>query len=155
MKIVRHISVTDAILSSSNVVKPRPLPYNAGTTYGPAIRFPFFGGPSNTTATLCRSLQDSNTGNLRHRPRHGGSPSALPISHTAGPRPAADAIVTDTTNHKLYQSLFGSNSSNALTDTDWWRTRSVEPMGHVRHENGHANDAPALGVVNARRKRAH
>lgn len=121
MKIVRHISVTDAILSSSNVVETPPAAYNAGTTYATGNQVSVFGGPSNTTATLYESLQDSNTGNTPASSPAWWQPIGTAyLAYSGATSYAADAIVTDTTNHKLYQSLFGSNSGNALTDTDWW-----------------------------------
>lgn len=121
MKLIRPFAITDAALDSSNVYETPPAAYNAGTTYALGDHVSVAGGVSNTTQTVYKSLQGSNTGNTP-----ASSPSFWEAVGTAysvysGATSYGDgAIVTDTTNHLLYESLQGSNMGNALTDESYW-----------------------------------
>lgn len=119
MKLIRPISVTDL---TSNVVETPPAAYDAGTSYDEGDQVSVFGGVSNTTATLYESLVDTNVGNTPASSPDEWQPIGTAyLAYNAGTGYAQGAIVTDTTNHLLYESINPStNTGEDLTDVSWW-----------------------------------
>ena len=119
MKALRPYDVT--AITTSSVVEVTPAAYAGGTTYALGDQVSVFSGINSTVATMYESLQAGNTG---HTPS--SSPSwwqeigTAYLAYNAGTAYSIDAIVTDTTNHLLYQSLANANTGNALTDTTKW-----------------------------------
>lgn len=118
MKIIRPISITDSVLTSSNVPEAAPAAYNAGTTYALGDRVSVITG---TTALVYESLQ---AGNLAHTPA--SSPTYWEAQGTTystyagGTTYALGDKVISTTTHHTYESLTAGNLGNALTDTTKW-----------------------------------
>lgn len=116
--LIRPFAVTDAALTASDVVETPPAAYNAGTTYAAGDRVSVLSG---TVATVYESLQAGNTGN---------TPASSPLwwmqlgtaySVYSGATSYSEGdVVTDTTGHRLYESLQNANSGNALSDASWW-----------------------------------
>lgn len=115
MKIVRAISVTDAVLAS-NVAETPPAEYDGGTTYDTGDEVSVTSG---TVSVVYESRIDSNTGNApASSPDEWREVCTTYEVYDGGPYSLGD-VVTDTTGHQLYESLANSNSA-ALTDTDKW-----------------------------------
>ena len=118
MKLVRPFSVTS--ISASGVYETPPATYNAGTTYAAGTDVTEYSGK---TGTVYRSLQASNTGN---------TPSSSPLwwealgtvyaAWNSGTTYAALDVAADFTEHKLYQSVQGSNTNHTPVGDDgtWW-----------------------------------
>lgn len=119
MKLVRHVTVTEAMLTDSNVLEAPPSAYNAGTTYAAGDQVSVFSGTNSTTATMYQSLQASNTGN---------TPSSSPLwwqpigtaylAWNSGTAYSAGAIVTY--QHKLYEALQSGTNQNPATQSAYW-----------------------------------
>ena len=120
MKLVRPFAVTDAALSSSNVYETPPATYAGGTTYALGAEVTTYSGK---TGTVYRSLQAGNTGN---------TPSSSPLwweamgtvyaAWSGAVTYAANDIVANFTEHKLYESVAGSNLNHNPVGDDgtWW-----------------------------------
>lgn len=120
MKLVRPFAVTDAALSSSNVYETPPATYAGGTTYALGAEVTTYSGK---TGTVYRSLQAGNTGN---------TPSSSPLwweamgtvyaAWSGAVTYAANDIAADFTEHKLYESVAGSNLNHNPVGDDgtWW-----------------------------------
>lgn len=117
--IVRPFAVTS--IATTNVLETPPAAYNAGTTYALGDQVSVFSGVSSTVATMYESLQAGNTGNTpASSPAWWQEIGTAYLAWNSGTTYAIDAIVSDTTGHRLYQSLQNSNTNHAVTDTAWW-----------------------------------
>lgn len=118
-KIIRPITVTAAMLTSSTVPEATPAAYNAGTTYADGNIV--YTGTVGGVLTVWESLQNSNTGN---------TPSSSPLwwvnigsvyaEYNAGTTYALGDIIQVAATHKVYESLAAGNIGNAVTDTTKW-----------------------------------
>lgn len=125
MKLLRSVTITDAVLDSSNVYETVPAAYNGGTTYGLGDIASVSG--SNGAHTVYQSLQAGNTGNTpASSPLWWKAKGTVYNAYSSGH--AENEIVTDTTNHRLYKSLTGTNSNplpaedsngNPTSDANW------------------------------------
>lgn len=119
-RLTRAQAITDGILTS-DVLETPPSAYDAGTTYDAGDQVSVFSGASNTVATMYESLVGSNLGNTPASSADEWEPIGTAyLAYNAGTDYALGAVVTDTTNHLLYESLAGSNQGEDLTDTEWW-----------------------------------
>ena len=119
MKFITPTTLTEAMLISSNVIEAAPSAYAGGTTY--ALGATVSTGTTGGVITAWESLQNSNTG---HTPA--SSPTwwkeigTTYATYSGGTTYALGDIVLSTTTHRVYESLAGSNTGNALTDTTKW-----------------------------------
>jgi len=128
-RIIRPLTVTNAILTSCTVPEVTVTAYSGATTYALAdIRGV---GGANNSQVVYESLQASN---LNHTPA--SSPTwwknrgTVYGTYAGGTTYALADIVTDATNHLLYESIQASNTGHALTDIAWWT-----PLGNTnRHK---------------------
>ena len=124
MKIIRPLTITDAIMSSSNVAEAAPAAYAGGTTYaiGNVVSV-----ATGQTQAVYTSLQNSNTG---HAPA--SSPTWWEYTSTTystwlvGTTYALNdkVIVVGTNSHLIYQSLQASNTGHTpggTTPDTWWQ----------------------------------
>lgn len=108
MKLIRGVTITDAVLDSSTVYEAVPTAYNGGTTYAAGDISSVSG--TNGAHTVYESLQAGNTGNTpASSPLWWRAKGTVYNAYSSGH--ALDEIVTDTTNHRLYKSLTGTNSN--------------------------------------------
>jgi len=120
VKLIRPITIDGASLSSSNVVETTPAAYNAGTTYALGDQVSVFSGINSTVATVYESLQ---AGNVGHTPS--SSPSwwqpigTAYLAWNSGTAYLVGAIVSDNTNHLLYESV-QNGTNHVVTDTAYW-----------------------------------
>jgi hypothetical protein len=115
MRALPPLTITASMLTDTSVPEEAPAAYSAGATYATDDEVSVATG---TARDVYASLIDSNIGN---------TPASSPASwqylgrtyqtYTAGTY-AEDDIVLDLPNHRLYQSLVGSNSQ-ALTHANW------------------------------------
>lgn len=117
-RIVRPITITDAMLTSCSVPETVVTEYAAGTTYALGdIR----GVTTGTAQVVYQSLQAANTGNPpASSPTWWKKLGTVYAAYASGATYAKDNIVTDLPNHQLYQSLVAANTGNALTDKTKW-----------------------------------
>lgn len=121
MKLVRPLTITDSLLTDSNVLETPPAAYAGGTTYALGDQVSVFSGVNSTTATMYESLQAGNTGNTpASSPLWWQAIGTAYLAYNAGTSYSTGAVVTDTTNHLLYESLTNGNLGNALTSTAYW-----------------------------------
>jgi hypothetical protein len=115
---VRPSTVSEAVLTSSNIVETAPAAYAGGTTYALGDQVSILTG---TTAALYESLQDDNIGNTPESSPTFWEPIGTTYSTYSGATSYSlgDRVISTTT-HKVYESLAGSNTGNALTDTTKW-----------------------------------
>lgn len=119
MKIIRPATITDAVLTTTNVEELVATAYNSGTTYAVNDKVSVAG--SAGLYTIYQSLQGTN---LNHTPS--SSPTwwknigTVYGAYSSGTTYAALDRVQDNTNHLIYESLVGSNIGNALTDATKW-----------------------------------
>lgn len=119
MNVVPPLAITDARFTSSTVVETAPAAYAGGTTYAIGDTVSVAGAAG--LLTVYSSLQD---GNIGHSPAS-SSTWWSNIGDTYGVYAGgttyalADRVI-DATNHLIYESLAGSNTGNALTDTTKW-----------------------------------
>ena len=119
MKLVRPLAVTDAVLTSSDAQETVSAWSNV-TTY--ALN-EYVGGATGTTIAVYRSLQAAN---LNHAPA--SSPTWWAFKSTtyaayAGGTTYAQGdrvIVVSTNVHRIYESVQGANTGNAVSDPAWW-----------------------------------
>lgn len=123
MKLIRPVTVDDAVLNASNVVETAPAAYNSGTTYALNAEVSVATG---TALAVYRSLQNSNTGN---------APASSPLwwvltgntyaEWNSGTTYTEGDIVISAATHRTYQSLQASNLNKPLVTAegvtnDWW-----------------------------------
>jgi hypothetical protein len=119
MKIIRPLTITDAVLSASNVVEAAPAAYAGGTTYGVGDTVSVVA--LGTLLNVYTSLQAANIG---HTPA--SSPTWWSLTgetyaeYDAGDTYAEGDVVIDATLHREFGSLQAANVGNDLTDQDWW-----------------------------------
>lgn len=117
--IIRPLTVTGAILTSSTVPELAPAAYNAGTTY--ALNDEVSVGTVGQVLAVYRSLQNSNTG---HTPA--SSPTwwthlgDVYAEYSGATTYALGDTVQNSTTHLVYESLIAGNVGNALTDATKW-----------------------------------
>lgn len=119
-KIIRPVTVTTAMLTSSTVVETTPAAWNSGTTYadGDLVYTGTIGG----VLTVWESLQNSNT---NHAPA--SSPTwwvernDVYAEYAGGTTYAAGDYVQVAATHLVYRSLVAGNVGNAVTDTTKWQ----------------------------------
>ncbi len=126
MQIIPPITVTDTMLTSTNVLEAGLVAWSSGTTYAAGNQVKVLTGSS--LETVYESLVGSN---LNHAPA--ASPTfwkqisifydawSSGVTYVAG-----DIVSVITTNsHRLYQSLQASNLNHAVTDPAWWQDAGV------------------------------
>jgi hypothetical protein len=129
MKLIIPTTITDAILTSTNVdeVEDSSLAaWDSGTTYGDGD---FVYVADGTQQDVYESLQGSNT---NKDPETETSwwvfRSTMYNEYAAGTTYGDGDLVTDEASHTIYESQQAANTGNALTDTDWWlEVGSTEP----------------------------
>lgn len=118
--LIRPITVTAAMLTSSTIPEAVAATWSGATTYADGDRAG--AAPVNGSAQLVyESLQNSN---LNHALADDGVwwrlvGSVYP-AYSGAVTYALNDIVSDLTNHLLYKSLAGGNIGNALTDAAKW-----------------------------------
>lgn len=118
--LIRPVTITDAMLTSTNVNEATVAAYNGATTYALAA---VVGVTTGHTQSIYESLQASNTG---HTPA--SSPTwwkflsyAYDAYNGATTYAANDIVsVVSTNSHLLYKSAQAANTGHAVTDTAWW-----------------------------------
>jgi hypothetical protein len=118
-KIVRPLAIAGGILSSTNIPESVAATYSTGTTYAAgalAGLAPTYGQPQIVWAS-------KKNGNLNH-PQVVGEwwrfAGIVYPAYNSGSSCNKGGIVTDLTNHVLYESLVDSNTGNPLTDRTKW-----------------------------------
>jgi len=119
MKIAPPITIAEGDLTS-NVVETPPAAYSGATSYDTGDQVSIITG---TVAAVYQSLIDANLGNdPASSPDEWESVGTAYEVYAGGPYDLDD-IVTDAANHRLFQSLKGSNSaplpSAAESDANW------------------------------------
>lgn len=117
---VPPVEMADALLTSSTVYEAVVTAYDAGTTYAANdVR----GTTAGTVQSIYRSLQAGNVGHTQaSSPLWWEFIGIVYAAYNALTTYAADDIVSSisTDVHKLYKSVVGSNTGNALTDVTKW-----------------------------------
>lgn len=117
MKIIRPITV-DAASLTSNVPEEPPSAYNAGTTYAAGVQVSVTSG---LVSTVYVSLAGSNTGNTpASSPTWWARIGETYAAYASGATYAVGDKATDTTAHRLYESLIDDNTGNPLSDAGAW-----------------------------------
>lgn len=119
VKLIRPIDVTDAVLTSSDVVETAPAAYDSGTTYAAGVSVSVAGAAKSLAVYV--SLLAGNNG-------HAPASSPTWWKHTgdtfevwSGAVTYADGdTVIDVAGHHAYESLAGSNLNNPVTDATKW-----------------------------------
>lgn len=112
-------TITDAMLTSTTVLEVAPSAYAGGTTYAADTRVSVSG--SLGLITVYKSLQSSNTGHdPASSPTWWAENCSLYQAYSGAATYAEDERVQDNTTHLIYQSIAGSNTGNAVTDTTKW-----------------------------------
>lgn len=118
MRIVRPIAIGASVLTSSSVRETVPTAYAGGTTYADGDFVSVAG--ANNSHTVYESLAGSNTGHTpASSPTWWGNRGTVYGAYAGGTTYALGDIVTDTTNHLLYESNAAGNIGNALTTAFW------------------------------------
>jgi hypothetical protein len=118
MKLIIPTTITDAYFTSTNVDETISTLWSSGSTYADGD---FVYLATGTQRDIYESLQDSNTNkNPATETDWWVFRSTTYDEYSAVATYAEDDIVIDATAHKVYQSLQGSNTGNALTDILWW-----------------------------------
>ena len=118
MKILKPITITDALLTDTNVHEAISLEWDSGTTYADGV---FVYVANGTQRDIYESLQGSNlnkspateTAWWRYR-------SKTYAPYSASENYDVGDTVADAANHKVYESLQNSNTGHALAETAWW-----------------------------------
>lgn len=127
-RLIRPVTVTDAVLTASNVAEVPPAAYAAGTTYALAATAALFSGPGSTEGLIYESLQ---AGNIGHDPAT--SPlwwqpiGTAWLAYAGGTNYPLYAVVTDTAGHRLYKSLIAGNLGQPLSDVTKWQDIGPSP----------------------------
>lgn len=117
-RLVRPVTITDALLTSSTVPETTVTVYAGGTTYALGDIRGVNG--ANKSQIVYQSLQNSNTG---HTPA--SSPDwwqelgTVYETWNSGTAYVVGDIVTDTTTHRLYEAI-QSGTNHAVTDEAYW-----------------------------------
>lgn len=134
MRVGPRLAVTATNLTS-NIVEVPPAAYSSITAYAAGDQVSEFGGPSNTTATVYESLAAGNTGHTPSTsPAFWQSVGTAYLAFNSGTNYAKAAIVSDFTNHRLYESAEAGNVGHALSDPSWWLDRG--PTNRFRAFDG-------------------
>lgn len=122
MRVIKPVTITDAILTSSTAPETAPSEYNAGTTYADGETC--YTGTVGGVLTVWESLQNSNTGNTpASSPAWWQDIGSTYAEYDAGTTYSDGDIVhvVGADSHKKYESLQDSNVGNApATATDYW-----------------------------------
>ena len=126
MKLIIPTTITDAMLTSTNVDETISTVWSGATTYAAGAFVYILTG---TRRDIYESLQ---AGNLNKAPATETDWWVFrSITYTewlVGSTYALADKVIDATNHIVYESLQAANTGNALTDTAWWENKgSTEP----------------------------
>lgn len=119
MRIIKPITITDSMLTSTNVLDVAPGLYSSGTTYSDGEFVHIVNGVS---LDIYESLQNSNTGNnpLTETDWWVFRSSTHPEYSSATTYSAGDVVIIAST-HKKYESLQDSNTGNApATSATYW-----------------------------------
>lgn len=118
---VRPITVTDAILTSTTVPEAAVSAYSGATTYAAGDRS---GATSGNVQTVYQSLQSANTGHTpASEPTWWKVVGVVYLPYNGATTYADLDIVSSISSdvHLLYRSLAAGNVGNALTDTTKWQ----------------------------------
>jgi hypothetical protein len=121
-KMIRPLTITDAMLTSSTVPEEVVPTYSGGTTYAAGDR----AGPAPSygdAQTVYESTQSGNVGHAQSDTDWWKVVGVVYPVYASGSSCALGGIVTDLANHLLYESLVSGNTGNALTDTSKWLPR--------------------------------
>lgn len=121
MRIIRPATLGDDMtLDSTNVPEVPPAVYAGGTTYADGALASVL-QPDGYTYKVYESLQAGNTGN---------TPDVSPLfwlfladtygEYAGGTTYDLDDLVISPADHRVYQSLQGSNTGHSLSDAAWW-----------------------------------
>jgi hypothetical protein len=119
-KLIRPVTVTDSILTSSTIPEQVAATYSGGTTYAAGD----LAGAASTygaAQTVWRSLQAGNTGNAQVEGVWWTLAGTVSPVYASGSSCNIGGIVTDLATHTLYESLVNSNTGNALSDATKWK----------------------------------
>ena len=118
MKALKPLTITDALLTYTNVDETIALEWDSGSTYDDDV---FVYIASGTQRDIYESLQGSN---LNKDPETETDwwvfRSTTYDEYAAGTTYGEGDNVIDATNHLIYESLQAGNTGNALTNTTWW-----------------------------------
>lgn len=120
-RIVRPLTVDDAMLTSSTVPETTVTAWAGGTTYADGDIRGVSG--ANNSQVVYESLQGSNTGNTpASSPDWWKELGTVYGTYAGGTTYAINDVVTviAADSHKLYRSAQNSNTGNAVTDDAWW-----------------------------------
>jgi hypothetical protein len=118
--VIPPVAITPAKLTSSTVPEEVAATYNGGTTYGAGA----LAGAASTYGlpqTVWRSKQAGNTGNAQTEGDWWTNAGIVYPVYNSGSSCNTGGIVTDLTNHDLYESLVDTNTGNALSDATKWK----------------------------------
>ena len=126
MKLIIPTTITDAMLTSTNVDETISTVWSGATTYAAGAFVYILTG---TKRDIYESLQAAN---LNKAPATETDwwvfRSTTYTEWLVGSTYALADKVIDATNHIVYESLQAANTGNALTDTAWWENKgSTEP----------------------------
>ena len=119
-KLIRPVTVTGSILTSSTIPEEVAATYSGATTYALSD----LAGAASTygaAQTVWRSLQNGNTGNAQTEGAWWTLAGIVYPVYNSGSSCNIGGIVTDLATHTLYESLVNSNTGNALSDATKWQ----------------------------------
>jgi hypothetical protein len=119
MKFIKPLTITESLLTASNVPEAVAQTWLIGTTYAEdelAGAAPVTGQPQ----AVYRSKASGNTGNALSNTTWWEFVSYVYPAYNAGTTYTIGDIVSDLTNHLLYKAKTSGESGNALTNTDKW-----------------------------------
>jgi hypothetical protein len=118
MKLIIPTTITDAMLTSTNVDETIATEWSSGSTYADGD---FVYVADGTQRDIYESLQGSNTNKDPETETDWWVfRSTTYDEYAAGTTYSIGDTVIDATNHLVYESLTNSNTGNALTDTTNW-----------------------------------
>lgn len=118
-KLIRPVTITGSILTSSTIPEEVAATYSGATTYAAGD----LAGAASTygaAQTVWRSLQNGNTGNAQSEGVWWTLAGTVYPVYNSGSSCNIGGIVTDLATHTLYESLVNSNTGNALSDATKW-----------------------------------
>jgi len=117
--IVRPMTVTDSLLTSSSVLETTPAVYAEGTTY--PLNDTCSTGTVGGVLTVWQSLQAANIGHAPpSSPTWWKNIGTVYAEYASGTTYANNDIIQVAATHQVYQSLAAGNVGNAVTDTTKW-----------------------------------
>jgi hypothetical protein len=118
MKLIIPTTITDSLLTSTDVDETIATEWSGGSTYADGD---FVYVADGTQRDIYESLQGSNTNkDPETETLWWVYRSTTYDEYAGGTTYALSDWVIDATNHKIYESQQAANTGNALTDTDWW-----------------------------------